>query len=59
MIIIETVGVGQDEVDIVRAAHTTVVVSAPGLGDDTDAVLTELGLSRAEIAALRDQKVVA
>ena len=31
-ILIETVGVGQDEVDIVQAAHTTVVVSAPGLG---------------------------
>jgi LAO/AO transport system kinase len=38
MIIIETVGVGQDEVDIVRAAHTTVVVSAPGLGDDIQAI---------------------
>ncbi len=29
-VIIETVGVGQDEVEIVRASHTTVVVSAPG-----------------------------
>jgi GTPase len=38
VIIIETVGVGQDEVDIVRAAHTTVVVSAPGLGDDIQAI---------------------
>ncbi len=38
LIIIETVGVGQDEVDIVRAAHTTVVVSAPGLGDDIQAI---------------------
>jgi LAO/AO transport system kinase len=38
MIIIETVGVGQDEVDIARAAHTTVVVSAPGLGDDIQAI---------------------
>jgi LAO/AO transport system kinase len=38
IIIIETVGVGQDEVDIVRAAHTTVVVSAPGLGDDIQAI---------------------
>jgi LAO/AO transport system kinase len=34
MIVIETVGVGQDEVEIARASHTTVVVSAPGLGDD-------------------------
>jgi LAO/AO transport system kinase len=38
LIIIETVGVGQDEVDVVRAAHTTVVVSAPGLGDDIQAI---------------------
>ncbi len=38
MIVIETVGVGQDEVDVVRAAHTTVVVSAPGLGDDIQAI---------------------
>ncbi|BDV43163.1 GTPase [Geotalea uraniireducens] len=38
IIIIETVGVGQDEVDIVRMAHTTVVVSVPGLGDDIQAI---------------------
>ncbi|HXX85125.1 MAG TPA: methylmalonyl Co-A mutase-associated GTPase MeaB [Casimicrobiaceae bacterium] len=38
LIVIETVGVGQDEVDIVRAAHTTVVVSAPGLGDEIQAI---------------------
>lgn len=38
VVLIETVGVGQDEVDIVRAAHTTVVVSAPGLGDDIQAI---------------------
>jgi LAO/AO transport system kinase len=38
VVIIETVGVGQDEVDVVRAAHTTVVVSAPGLGDDIQAI---------------------
>ena len=38
VIVIETVGVGQDEVDVVRAAHTTVVVSAPGLGDDIQAI---------------------
>mgnify|MGYP001568679146 CR=1 FL=1 len=38
MIFIETVGVGQDEVDIVRAAHTTIVVSAPWLGDDIQAI---------------------
>jgi len=38
MVLIETVGVGQDEVDVARAAHTTVVVSAPGLGDDIQAI---------------------
>jgi LAO/AO transport system kinase len=38
VVIIETVGVGQDEVDVARAAHTTVVVSTPGLGDDIQAI---------------------
>ena len=38
VIIIETVGVGQDEIDIVRMAHTTVVVMVPGLGDDIQAI---------------------
>jgi LAO/AO transport system kinase len=38
MILIETVGVGQDEVDIVRAADTTAVVLVPGLGDDIQAI---------------------
>jgi LAO/AO transport system kinase len=38
MVMIETVGAGQDEVDVARAAHTTVVVSAPGLGDDIQAI---------------------
>ncbi len=38
IVMIETVGVGQDEVDVARAAHTTVVVSAPGLGDDIQAI---------------------
>ena len=37
-VIIETVGVGQDEVEIARASHSTVVVSAPGLGDDVQAI---------------------
>jgi LAO/AO transport system kinase len=37
-IIIETVGVGQDEVEIAQASHTTIVVSAPGLGDDVQAI---------------------
>lgn len=38
MVMIETVGVGQDEVDIAGAADTAVVVSAPGLGDDVQAL---------------------
>jgi LAO/AO transport system kinase len=38
VVLIETVGVGQDEVEVARAAHTTVVVSAPGLGDDIQAI---------------------
>ena len=33
VIIVETVGVGQDEVDVVKIAHTTIVVMVPGLGD--------------------------
>lgn len=37
-IIIETVGVGQDEVEIAQASDTTVVVSAPGLGDEIQAI---------------------
>jgi len=38
VVIIETVGVGQDEVDIVSTAHTTVVVMVPGMGDDIQAI---------------------
>jgi LAO/AO transport system kinase len=38
VILIETVGVGQDEVEICRLAHTTVVVVVPGLGDDIQAI---------------------
>ncbi len=37
-ILIETVGAGQSEVDIAQAAHTTMVVEAPGLGDDIQAI---------------------
>jgi len=37
-VIIETVGVGQDEVEIAMLAHTTVVVSVPGLGDEIQAI---------------------
>lgn len=37
IILIETVGAGQSEVEIARLAHTTIVVEAPGLGDDIQA----------------------
>jgi LAO/AO transport system kinase len=38
VIFVETVGAGQSEVDIVRTAQTTVVVEAPGMGDDVQAI---------------------
>jgi len=38
IVIIETVGVGQSEVDIVKAADTTLVVLVPGMGDDIQAI---------------------
>ena len=38
VVIVETVGVGQDEIDIMRLAHSTVVVSVPGLGDEIQAL---------------------
>lgn len=37
-IIVETVGVGQDEIDIVQSAHTTVIILIPGMGDDIQAL---------------------
>lgn len=37
-VIVETVGVGQAEVDIASTAHTTIVVEAPGLGDEVQAI---------------------
>ncbi len=46
IIIVETVGVGQDEIDIVHNAHTTVLVTVPGMGDDIQAIkagLMEIG----------------
>ena len=52
IVIVETVGVGQDEVDVARAAHTTVVVSTPGLGDDIQAI-------KAGILEIADIHVVA
>ena len=38
LIMIETVGAGQAEVDIAKLAHTTLVIEAPGLGDDIQAI---------------------
>ncbi len=37
-ILVETVGVGQAEVEIASTAHTTIVVEAPGLGDEVQAI---------------------
>ena len=38
IIFVETVGAGQSEVDIVKSAHTTVIVEMPGLGDDIQTI---------------------
>jgi LAO/AO transport system kinase len=38
VVIVETVGVGQDEIDIAQMAHCTVVVVVPGMGDDIQAI---------------------
>jgi LAO/AO transport system kinase len=38
VVLVETVGVGQDELEITRTAHTTVVVMAPGMGDEVQAI---------------------
>ena len=38
VVFLETVGVGQDEVDVMRVAQTVIVVSVPGLGDDVQAL---------------------
>lgn len=38
VVLIETVGAGQSEVEIARTAHTTVVLEAPGLGDEVQAL---------------------
>ena len=37
-VLVETVGVGQDEVDVVRSVDTVVMVTVPGLGDDIQAI---------------------
>jgi LAO/AO transport system kinase len=38
VILVETVGVGQDEVEIANSAHTTVLVTIPGMGDEVQAL---------------------
>lgn len=38
VILVETVGVGQDEIEVASLAHTVVVVAVPGLGDDVQAI---------------------
>ncbi len=38
VVLVETVGVGQDELEITRTAHSTLVVVAPGMGDDIQAI---------------------
>jgi LAO/AO transport system kinase len=38
VILVETVGVGQDEIEIAGLAHTVVVVTVPGMGDDVQAI---------------------
>ena len=38
VVLVETVGAGQSEVEIARTAHSTVVIEAPGLGDDVQAL---------------------
>ena len=38
VILVETVGVGQDEVEIAGLAHSVVVVSIPGMGDEVQAI---------------------
>src|SRR5204862_3821092 len=38
LVLVETVGVGQDEIDIVRLADVTVVILVPGMGDDVQTI---------------------
>lgn len=38
VIIVETVGVGQDELEVTKLAHTSVVIVSPGMGDDIQAI---------------------
>lgn len=65
-ILLETVGVGQDEVDVVFTAHMVLVVLAPGLGDDVQTIkagLMEIGdifvLNKADLeGAVRSEKEI-
>src|SRR6266487_2474450 len=38
VVLVETVGVGQDEIEVAALAHTVVVVAVPGMGDDVQAI---------------------
>jgi LAO/AO transport system kinase len=38
VVIVETVGVGQDEIEVVTLAHSTIIVAVPGLGDEVQAM---------------------
>ncbi len=51
VVLIETVGAGQAEVEIARHAHTVIVVEAPGLGDDIQAIKAGI-LETADILAV-------
>lgn len=51
VVLVETVGVGQDELEITRTAHTTLVVMAPGLGDEVQAIKAGL-LETADVFAV-------
>lgn len=51
VILVETVGVGQDELEITRTAHTTLVVLAPGMGDEVQAIKAGL-METADVFAI-------
>lgn len=51
VVLVETVGVGQDELEITHTAHSTLVVSAPGLGDEVQAIKAGL-LETADVFAV-------
>ena len=51
VVLVETVGVGQDELEITRTAHTTLVVMAPGMGDEVQAIKAGL-LETADVFAV-------